>query len=324
MKSLRSLATCLLVAPLLLVAVQVRAADEFPAREIHAICMFPPGTGADILVRFFAGKLQQIIGSSVVVENKVGAQGTIATEAVARAKPDGYTIAITPGSSTLAMAPYLFKDLHYDPVKDFEPVAPLATLSFDISVDGNSPIKTLDDLTKFLKSDKAKGFFGGGSNTGVVSAALYLKAIGVKSQEVNFRTPTDTLAALKAGDIDFTAVDNTWAVGNKKEGRIRTLVVTGNQRASAMPDVPTFKELGYDFAIEPWWAVYVPAGTPKPVIEKLRAAFAKVMESPDTIEFLKRAALDKMEGDPESLRKLLLSDIKKWNEYLELAKIPRN
>jgi tripartite-type tricarboxylate transporter receptor subunit TctC len=311
-----------LAAPLVLLGAMPVAAQDYPSKEIHAICMFPPGTGADILVRFYAGKLQEVIGKSVVVENKVGAQGAIATAAVAKARPDGYTIAITPGSSTLAMAPHIFKNLGYDPVKDFEPVAPLASLSFNLAVDGKKPIKTIHELTAFLKSKDAKGFYGTGSNTGLVSAELYLRAIGIKSQPVNFRTPADTLSALASGDIDFTSVDNLWAVGQAKEGRIRPLAVTGKQRTGAMPDVPTLMEMGFkEIAVEPWWAVYVPAGTPKPVIDKLRAAFEKINAMPDVLAFLKRGAMDPMPGTPESLNALLRHDLEKWAEYVKLANI---
>src|SRR5262249_36541105 len=127
------------LAPVLAVALAVvampAAAQDYPTKPIYTICPFGPGTGADILVRFFAAKLGDVIGKTVVVDNKVGAQGNIATETVARAKPDGYTIAITPGSSTLAMAAHIFKKLSFDPVRDFTPVLPLSTLSFALVVD---------------------------------------------------------------------------------------------------------------------------------------------------------------------------------------------
>ena len=116
-----------LAAACLAVVATAAPAQDYPTKAIHTICPFGPGTGADILVRFFAAKLSDQLGKPVVVENKIGAQGNIATETVAKAKPDGYTIAITPGSSTLAMAPHIFKKLSFDPVKDFTPVTPLST-----------------------------------------------------------------------------------------------------------------------------------------------------------------------------------------------------
>jgi len=320
----RGLSAGLLSAVSLMLAGTSAPAQDYPTKEIHAICMFPPGTGADILVRFFAAKLQEVIGKSVVVENKVGAQGSIATEAVARAKPDGYTIAITPASSTLAMAAHIFKKLSYDPVKDFAPVTPLATVSFSIVVDGKKPFRSMADLTAFLKSKDARGFYGGAANTGIVSSELYLRAIGTKSQPVSFRTPVDMLGAMANGDLDFVSADNLWTVGQAKEGRVKALAVTGASRSSALPDVPTLKESGFpDIAVEAWWGVYVPAGTPQPVIDKLRVAFEKIMAMPDTKAFLTRGAMDPLAGNADTLRALLVRDLEKWGEYVELAKIEK-
>lgn len=297
-------------------------AQEYPTKAIHTICPFAAGTGADILVRFLAIKLADVIGKQVVVENKVGAQGNIATETVARAPADGYTIAITPGSSTLAMAAHVFKKLNYDPVKDFTPVIPISTLSFAIVVDAKKPIYTLTDLTKFLKDKKVNGLYGTGANTGIVSAELYLRAIGAEAERLTFRTPTDTLNALQIGDIDFTTADNSWVAGQVREGRLRALAVTGAKRSNALPDVPTMIEAGFpDIVIEAWWGLFVPAGTPAPVVEKLRASMEQVLAMPETKEFLARIANEPLHGTPEMLKQMLARDLEKWGEYVRLAKI---
>src|SRR5260221_14756583 len=123
-------------------------AQEYPAREIRSICNFAAGSGADILVRYYSDRLARLAGKPVIVENKVGAQGNIATEYVARSKPDGYTIMITPASSTLAAAQHLFKQLSYDPIKDFTPVTTLAKLSFAIAIDAKRPIHSIAELTE--------------------------------------------------------------------------------------------------------------------------------------------------------------------------------
>jgi tripartite-type tricarboxylate transporter receptor subunit TctC len=297
-------------------------AQEYPTKTIHTICPFAAGTGADILVRFLAIKLTDVIGKQVVVENKVGAQGNIATETVARAPADGYTIAITPGSSTLAMAAHVFKKLNYDPLKDFTPVIPISTLSFAIVVDAKKPIYTLADLTKFLREKKVKGLYGTGANTGIVSAELYLRAIGTEAERLTFRTPTDTLNALQIGDIDFTTADNSWVAGQVREGRLRALAVTGAKRSNALPDVPTMIEAGFpNIVVEAWWGLFVPAGTPAPVVEKLRASMEKGLVMPETKEFLARIANEPLYGTPEMLKQMLARDLEKWGEYVRLAKI---
>jgi tripartite-type tricarboxylate transporter receptor subunit TctC len=311
-----------LLAVCLAVITTAAPAQDYPTKPIYTVCPFGPGTGADILVRFFAAKLSDQLGKPVVVENKVGAQGNIATETVAKAKPDGYTIAITPGSSTLAMAPHIFKKLSFDPVKDFTPVAPISTLSFAMVVDAKKPIHSMADLTNALKAKKAGGIYGTGANTGIVSAELYLRAVGAQAERVAFRTPVDTLKALQNGDIDFTATDASWAVGQVAEGRVRALAVTGGKRSRALPDVPTMIEAGFpNFAVEAWWGLFVPAGTPAPIVEKLHAAVEKVLALQETKDFLFRIANDPVPGPPDLLREMLARDLAKWGDYVRLAKI---
>ncbi len=307
---------------MLALAATAAAAQDYPTKAIHAICPFGPGTGADILVRFFAAKLADELGKPVVVENKAGAQGNIATEAVAKARPDGYTIAITPGSSTLAMAAHIFKKLGFDPVKDFTPVTPLSTLSFAMVVDAKKPINAMADLTGFIKDRKGRGIYGAGSNSGIVSAELYLRAIGAQAERVAFRTPVDTLKALQIGDIDFTSTDTSWAVGQVAEGRVRALAVTSSRRSRALPDVPTMIESGFpDVVIEPWWGVFVPAGTPPGIVDRLHGAFARILAMQDTRDFLARIANDPLPGTPDLLRQMLARDLARWGEYLRLARI---
>ena len=136
-------------------------AQEYPAREIRTICPFAPGTGADIIVRFYASKLAEIAGKPVITDNRAGAQGLLGTEAVAHAKPDGYTIAINPIASTMAAAPHIFKQLSFDPLKDFEFGGTLMSVSFVLVVPPNTPIRTVADLTKYLQEKKGDAFYGG-------------------------------------------------------------------------------------------------------------------------------------------------------------------
>src|SRR5712671_826378 len=135
-------------------------AQDYPARELRAICNYTAGSGADIMVRFYSDQLSRLAGKPVIVENKPGANGQIANDFVAKSRPDGHTILITPVSSTVTSAPYLFKQLTYDPAKDFAAVTTLATLSFVISVDAAKPVASVPELVAFLKSKPNDGFFG--------------------------------------------------------------------------------------------------------------------------------------------------------------------
>src|SRR5688500_10795788 len=140
-----------LLAALFLLALQSALAQEYPAREIRSICNFAPGSGADIIVRYYSDQLAKLSGKPVIVENRPGAQGSIASAFVAKSAPDGYTIHITPASSTLASAPHIFKQLPYDPLKDFAPVTTINSLTFVVAVDASKPVRTIQDLIKELK-----------------------------------------------------------------------------------------------------------------------------------------------------------------------------
>jgi tripartite-type tricarboxylate transporter receptor subunit TctC len=318
----------ILVAPALALAAFVvpgpAAAQQYPEREIRSICNFPAGSGADIVVRYFSQKLSDLAGKPVIVENKGGAQGNIGTETAAHAKPDGYTIYIAPGSSSHAAAKHLFKTLTYDPVKDFAPVTTLMNLSFVLLVDPKKNIHSVADLTAYLKSGKAKGIYGSVANTGTIATELYLNRAGLKVQKALYREAGTLVNDLTGGDIDFAFVDATWTVEQRKAGRVAALAVTGAKRTAALPDVPTMAESGFPgFDITPWWAVFVPAGTPQPIIDKLEGWFNQILTTRETKDFLLRIASDAMPGNQKMLADLLKSEIDKWGEYVRIAKIEK-
>jgi tripartite-type tricarboxylate transporter receptor subunit TctC len=297
-------------------------AQEYPARDIRSVCNFAPGTGADILVRYFSDRLAKLTDRSVIVENKVGAQGNIATDYVAKAKPDGYTIMITPASSTLAAAPHLFKSLPFDPLKDFTSVATIAKLTFVVTVDAAKPIRTMAELTQHLKSRPNDGMFGASNNSGMVSALIYRDAMALKTTHVPYKVTADMVNDMVRGEIDFVVTDSTWTFGQVKGGRIRALAVTSPSRSSAMPDVPTMVEAGFaGFDVTPWWGVVVPAGTPKPIVDRLSALINQIATSEETKTFLQRTATDPFPGNAESMAALLRADLDRWGRYVKLAKI---
>jgi tripartite-type tricarboxylate transporter receptor subunit TctC len=289
------------------------------------VCNFPAGTGADIYVRYFANKLQEKIGKPVVVENKGGAQGNIGTEFAARAKPDGYTILIAPGSSTMAAAKSTFKQLPFDPEKDFTPITTLVRLGFVIVVDAKSPHMTLADLTEALKQKGEKGAYGTGSNTGLVTGELYKAGFGLKTKSVNYggQNAMASINDMLGGQLDFVSSDTAFSRGLEDQGKIRALVQTSSFRASAFPNVPTVKEAGvprFD-KMEPWWAAYAPAGTPKPIVDKLEAWFNDIVKTPETKEFFNKLGGEPYPGDRTVLAKIQKEETEAWREYVKLAKI---
>jgi tripartite-type tricarboxylate transporter receptor subunit TctC len=309
---------------LLLLALAASArAQDYPAREIRSICNFAAGSGADIIVRYYSDRLARLAGKPVVVENKPGAQGLLATDYVAKSRPDGYTILITPASSTLATAPHLFKTIPFDPLKDFASVTTLASLSFVIAVDAAKPYRTLDEFVKALRAKTGNGFYGTQSNTGQVSAELFKEKLGLKTDYVPFKITGEAFTSLLAGNIDFMSVDATWAI-TQHPHKVRILAVTSARRSGSLPDVPTLAELGLkDFDIAPWFGVVVPAGTPRPIVERLAGWFNQITNSEDARQFLARSALDAFPGSPDSMAALLRSDTERWGGYVKLAKIEK-
>ena len=310
-----------LISILIATAAPLVAAQDYPAREIRSVCNFAAGSGADIVVRYYSDALARLAGKPVIVENKPGAQGLVATDFVAKSRPDGYTILITPASSTLAVAPHLFKKPPFDPEKDFAPVTTLLTLSFTISVDAAGPLRSIPDLVARLKSKPGDGFYGTQSNSGQVAAELFKESTGLKTVYVPFKVTGEAFTNLLGGSIDFMSVDSTWAA-TMHPTRVRILAVTSAKRNSSLPDVPTLAELGMgDIDITPWWGVVVPAGTPRPVVERLAGWFNQVNALPETRQFLARQAADAFPGSPESMAALLKTEVERWGRYVKLAKI---
>ena len=295
------------------------AAQDYPAREIRSICNFAAGSGADIVVRYYSDQLAKLAGKPVIVENRPGAQGSVASAYVAKSAPDGYTIHITPASSTIATAPHIFKQLPFDPLKDFAPVTTLASLSFTVSVDASGPLKSIDDLIRHLKAKPGNGFYATQSNSGQVAAELLKSKTGLQTEYVPFKVTGDAFVALLSGQVDFMSVDATWA---KNQSKVRILAVTSAKRSGQLPDVPTLAEVGIPgIDIAPWWAVVVPAGTPRPIVDKLAGWFNQITNAEETKQWLARSALDAFPGSPESMAALLKTEVERWGSYVRLARI---
>lgn len=306
----------------LLAASMCAAAQDYPAREIRVITPVSAGSGGDILVRYYADKLSRLAGKPVFVENRGGAQGLVGTEYASRAKGDGYSILITPASSMLAAQPHFFKKISFDPFKDFTPVATLAWLPFCIAVDAKSSVKTVADLVAHLKGKPDNGFYGMTNNTGLATSELLKHMTGLKTVQVPYKSSPQNLAGLLSGQIDFMVADSTFVSGHVRAGRIRVVAVTSAKRSSSLPDVPTMMESGYaGFELSAWWGVVVPAGTPRPIIEKLAGWFGEITAMEETRKFLLNVATDVMPGTPESMAAALKQEYERWGKLVELAKI---
>jgi len=300
---------------------QVFAQQDWPARDIHSICMFPAGSGADIIVRFYARKLQEATGKTVIVENKVGSFGNIANEYVARSKPDGYTIYVAP-ANLLAIAPHLYTKLAYDPVNDFDHITTLLKLPFLCVVAADSPHKSIADLVADLKNKGDKASYGSVSTVSLVSAELFKQQFGLQTVEVKYKESQAAVADLIGGNLSFVYIDPAGSAAQIKAGKLRPLVVTTRNRLEALKDIPGSGEAGIaNTDLFSWWTVHTPKGTPKIIQDKLEKLFNEIAVAPDTKQFLANAGSDAFPGDSKLARQLIVDGVRQWGEYVKLAKI---
>jgi tripartite-type tricarboxylate transporter receptor subunit TctC len=295
-------------------------AQPYPSQDIRLICAFPAGSGADVLVRYFAEKLRPLAGRTVIVENKAGAGGNIATEYVAKSKPDGYTIYVHAGTAVAANQS-LFRHPPVDVEKAIRVVATINRQPFMLVVDAKSPYKTVAELTAAMKAKGDKATYATAAPTGKIMGEIYKNATGIKAVEVSYRTAPDSLNEMTSGKVDYGMHDPVFSLAQQREGRLRILAVSTATRLDAAKDLPTMTELGIPMDLTGWWAAMVPAGTPKPVIDKIHEWFVAMVSTPETKAFLNKFGGDPFINTPEKGQQMLETAIKEWGDYVRLAKI---
>ena len=297
-------------------------AQDYPVKELHIICGYAPGTGADAVVRFFAEQLKKKIDKPILVENKPGAGTSIASEYVSRAKPDGYTLFINPGNG-LAGNPYLYKNLSHDVLKDFAPVTTLVKLPFVLAVSPKSPATNVKEFLALMKQKGDKSSYGYPNNLSLAAGELLKNRAGLASVQVPYKSTPEALGDMNNGLIDYLWSDITFALGQTREGRMRSLAVTSAERTSLDKSLPTLKESGVpDFQMEAWWGAWFPANTPKPIVAQMSKWLNEILADPVSREqLIKLAPSDPFPGTPESTYEYLKQDIPRWAELFRLAKV---
>jgi tripartite-type tricarboxylate transporter receptor subunit TctC len=297
-------------------------AEDYPTKEIHIICGYAPGTGADLVVRFFAEEIHKKTGKPMIVENKPGAGTTIASEYVARSKPDGYTLFINPGNG-LAGNPYLYKNLSHDVLKDFAPVTTLVKLPFVLAVSPKSPVKNVAEFIALMKQKGDKSSYGYPNNISLAAGELLKDRTGLQSVAVPYKSTPEAMNDMNNGLIDFLWSDITFALGQAKQNHMRLLAVTSKERTNLDNTIPTLMESGVrDFSLEAWWGAWYPAKTPKPIVDQMSKWLNEVLADPAARERLAKVVpADPFPGTPESTYEYLKNDIPRWAEVFKLAKI---
>ena len=303
------------------VAMQGKAvAQNYPNQDIRLICAFPAGSGADVLVRYFAEKLKPIVNRTVIVENKAGAGGNIAAEFVSRAKPDGHVIFVH-AATAVAANMSLFAKPPVDVGKTIQIAATINRQPFMLLVDANSPYKTVAELTAAMKKKGDAASYATAAPTGRIMGEIYKNTAGLSAVEVNYKTAPDSLNELTSGKLDFGMHDPVFALAQQRAGRLRILAVSTGERLAAVPDLPTMKEAGIKMDLTGWWAAMVPTGTPQPVIDQINKWFVQIVSSDESKKFLNSFGGDPYIEKPDVAHKRFIQDIKDWGDYVRMAKI---
>lgn len=296
-------------------------AQNFPSQDIHVICAFPPGSGADVLVRFFAEKLRVASGRNIIVENKAGAGGNIAQEYVGRAKADGYTVFIHAGSAIAANVSLFKAPVFPDVDKAFQMAATINRQPFMLLVDSKSPYKTAAELTAAMKAKGEKATYASAAPTGTVMGELYKVATGVKAVEVPYKNAPDSLNDMTSGAVDYGMHDPVFALAQQREGRLRILGISTGKRLDATPDLPTMSEQGVQMDLTGWWGVILPKATPRAIVDQYNKWFVEIVKAEDTKAFLNKFGGDQLIESVDEAQARLIKDVESWKNYIQVAKI---
>lgn len=303
-------------------AVPVMADPAYPAKPVKIIVGYSAGGPTDMVARMLATKLQDKLGQPFVVENRAGAGSNIASEAVAAAAPDGYTLLVA--AAPITMNAFAYKNLKYHADKSFEPISHISSSPGVFAVAPNSPIKTIDEFLALARSKPGRLNYGSTGMGGSQHMATELLQSLTKTQftHVPYKGASAVLTDLIAGHIDFAFMTASGVMPHLQAGKIKPLAVAGTTRLSSLPNVPTFAELGIKGMVsDSWNGLLAPAGTPPSIIRKLSAAVDEAVKSPDFKAKLQGAGADVIGSSPEEFKKTIRQELAHWEQQFKAIKI---
>lgn len=315
----------LMCAALTTIAVEAGAAD-FPSRPIRLIAANSAGGGLDLVSRAVSPKLSAAFGQQVVVDNRSGAAGSVASEIVSKAAPDGYTL-LCSSVGGLAVNTNLYKGLNYNPLRDFAPLTFSSSQGNLVVVNPSLPVKTLQDLSSYIKANPNKLTYGssGAGNAGHLATELYLNMIAGKAVHVPYKGGAPVMVDLIAGQVQLVFSSAATALPQVKAGKIRALAVTTSRRFTVLPDLPTVAESGLPgYEADNWYGFVTVAKTPKPIIDRLHAELVKALQSADVRQALTNQGLDMRVSSPEEFGNYIKSEFEKWAKVIKVAGLSAN
>lgn len=296
-------------------------AQDYPNKPVKLIVSFPPGSGADTTARHYAKRLQELTKQPFVVDNRPGANSFIAAQAVARAEPDGTTLFFS-SNSPIVVNPVLFKKLPYDPAVDFAPVARAARAPNLLVVPANSPYKTVAELVAAAKKAPGKLSYASGSAAYHIGTEAFTEAVDIDAAHIPYKGAAPAITDTAGGVVDFAIVDITAALPLVASGKLRALAVTADRRHADLPNVPTAIEAGakgYEFYN--WTALYAPAKTPQPVIDKLEQLMQRITQEPETLAFFAKVGGETFPAGAKELRQYQASQLEFWQRAAKRANL---
>jgi tripartite-type tricarboxylate transporter receptor subunit TctC len=305
---------------LIIAAVLAAAPASAQDRAIRIVLGYPPGATSDTLARLVAEKMRQGLGQPVIVENKPGAAGRIAPETVKSAPADGTTLLLTPLANMVTF-PHVYKSLRYDVFRDFVPLAHLANFDLGLAVNANVPAKTLKEYVDLVKKDPKMGDYASAAAGSLPHffAVMFARSAGIEMNHVPFKGTAPALQALVGGQISAASVVLSDIAQLHRSGKVRALAASGAKRSQFLPEVPTFREQGYDIEGSAWYALYAPAGTPPDVVARLSKAAVDGIRAPDMQEKLANLFLEPTGLGPAQLGAIHKADYDKWGPVIRAS-----